>query len=76
MPAKMPAVGASAGTEATRGERGFCGRDEEDGGEEMAAAPLEAQRALLPVVWVRVANFSTSQRCFFFPPPKTPVQKI
>ena len=32
------------------GQRGFCGRDEEDGGEEGAAAPLEALRALLPVV--------------------------
>ncbi len=54
MPAKIPVVGAGAGTEASRGERGFCGRDEEDGGEEGAAA--QALRALLPVIGFRIAS--------------------
>jgi hypothetical protein len=31
------------------GGKGGCGREEEDGREEGAAAPLEALRALLPV---------------------------
>ena len=36
--------------------RGGCGREEEDGREEGAAAPLEAVRALLLVVEDRVAS--------------------
>ena len=37
-------------------KRGGCGREEEDGREEGAAAPLEALRALPPVVGDRVAS--------------------
>ncbi len=37
---KYPAVGAGT----SRGRRGGCGREEEDGREEVAAAPLEALR--------------------------------
>jgi hypothetical protein len=46
MPAKMPAVEAGAAAGALCGERGSCGREEEDGREEGAAAPLEVLRAL------------------------------
>jgi hypothetical protein len=53
MPAKIPALGAGADAEASRGA---CGREEEVGWEEGAAAPLEALRALLPVVLNRVAS--------------------
>ena len=52
MPAKIPAVGAGA----LLGGRGWCGRGEEDGREEGAAAPLEALRALPPVAGDRVAS--------------------
>jgi len=56
MPAKIPAVEAGAAAGALRGERGGCGREEEDGREEGAAAPLEALRTLLLVVEDRVAS--------------------
>jgi hypothetical protein len=46
MPAKISAEGAGAAAGALRGERGGCGREEEDRGEEGAAAPLEALPAL------------------------------
>ena len=50
MPENMSASkeGAGAGG-GLCGERGVCGREEEDGREEGAASPLEALRALLPV---------------------------
>jgi hypothetical protein len=41
---------------ASRGEKGDCGREESDGREEGAAAPLEVLRALLLVVEDRVAS--------------------
>ena len=56
MPAKIPAVGAGAAEGALLGKRGCCGREEEDGSEEGAAAPLEALRALPPVVGDLVAS--------------------
>jgi hypothetical protein len=52
MPAKIPAVEAGA----LLGGRGWCGRGEEDGREEGAAAPLEALRALPLVAGDRVAS--------------------
>ena len=50
IPAKIPATeaGAAAGG-GLCGERGGCGREEEDGREEGAAAPLEALQVPLPV---------------------------
>ena len=63
MPAKIPALGAGADAEASREKRGACGREEEDGREEGAAAPLEALQALLPVVLDRVAYGGCPQSC-------------
>ena len=56
MPAKIPAVGAGAAEGALLAKRGGCGREEEDGREEGAAAPLEALRAHPPVAGDRVAS--------------------
>ena len=51
MPEKIPAVGAGTGAEALLAKRGGCGREEENGRQEGAAAPLEDLRALaLPPV--------------------------
>jgi len=49
MPAKIAAVGAGAAAGTLLAKREDCGREEEDGREEGAAAPVEALRALLPV---------------------------
>ena len=50
--AKMPAVGAGA----LLGGSGCCGRGDDDGREEGAAAPLEVLRALPPVTGDRVVS--------------------
>ncbi len=52
MTAKIPSVEADA----LLGGRGWCGRGEEDGREEGAAAPLESLRTLPPVAGDRVAS--------------------
>ena len=56
MPAKIPAVGAGAAAGTLVAKREDCGREEEDGREERAAAPVEALRALLLVAGDRVAS--------------------
>ncbi len=56
MPAKILAVRAGAAAGASRGEKGGCGREEGDGREDGAAAPLEVLRVLLLVVEDRVAS--------------------
>ena len=46
MPAKMPTVKAGETAGALCGQKGSCGREEEDGKEEGSATPLEVLRAL------------------------------
>jgi hypothetical protein len=56
MPVKIPAAEAGAAAGGLYGGRGGCGREEEDGREEGAAAPLEALQALPLVVEDLVAS--------------------
>ena len=56
MSAKIPAAEAGAAAGGLCGGRGGCGREEEDGREEGAAAPLEARRAPRLVVEDLVAS--------------------
>ena len=56
MPAKIPAVGAGAAEGALLAKRGGCGREEEDGREEGAAASLEDLRVLPPLTGDRVSS--------------------
>ncbi len=49
MPAKISVADAGTAAGALCGGRGGCRREDEDEREERAAAPLEAQRALLQV---------------------------
>jgi hypothetical protein len=58
MPVKIPAAQAGAAGGGLCGGRGGCGREEEDGREEGAAAPLEALQALPLVVEDLVASVS------------------
>jgi len=50
IPAKIPTVGAGASAGALRGERGDCGREEENGREEGSVSPLGSLRSILPVI--------------------------
>ena len=56
IPVKIPVAEAGAAAGGLCGGRGGCGREEEDGREEGAAAPLEALRALPLVVEDLVAS--------------------